>query len=414
MSVDEQILVLVMSANRPTAVRNHLNQLLRLRPSTQQFPIVISQDGDSSPVTSAIKEYVNETAHISFIHHKTKNETGMPKERGSRNYFFIAQHYEWALDKVVKEMGYKTILITEDDLDLAEDFFSYFSATKHLLYDDPTVWCVSAWNDNGNPKIADRKRSEQLYRTDFFPGLGWMMTSKLWLELSDNWPSNFWDDWLRRQDTRKDRVCVRPEVSRTVHNMQVAGKGSSGGMYKAYLSSMQLPEAAVDFSLVDVDRMKKQRFDADFGQRILDAKPITMTELNASQGLSSQNAYRVVYNDPREFRQISKKFKLMYDIRSGMARTAYYGVVPFMLDGVRIYLIHKNLDLTKPFGAVPSSSVYDEKWDLMSRYLDFAELYCRASRWTGKCDPKDPGMIEWFRKRNQMKRLEAWGEMIVF
>ena len=36
-----------------------------------------------------------------------------------------------------------------DDLDIAPDFFSYFSATKWLLDSDPTIWCVSAWNDNG-------------------------------------------------------------------------------------------------------------------------------------------------------------------------------------------------------------------------------------------------------------------------
>ena len=36
-----------------------------------------------------------------------------------------------------------------DDLDIAPDFFSYFSATKWLLDNDPSIWCVSAWNDNG-------------------------------------------------------------------------------------------------------------------------------------------------------------------------------------------------------------------------------------------------------------------------
>ena len=39
-------------------------------------------------------------------------------------------------------------------------FFNYFLA-------------VSAWNDNGQSKfVSDEK---YLYRSDFFPGLGWMM-----------------------------------------------------------------------------------------------------------------------------------------------------------------------------------------------------------------------------------------------
>ncbi len=27
-----------------------------------------------------------------------------------------------------------------------------------------------------------------LYRSDFFPGLGWMLTAQLWNELKDDWP----------------------------------------------------------------------------------------------------------------------------------------------------------------------------------------------------------------------------------
>ena len=30
--------------------------------------------------------------------------------------------------------------------------------------------------------------SELLHRTDFFPGLGWMMEKKMWQELSPKWP----------------------------------------------------------------------------------------------------------------------------------------------------------------------------------------------------------------------------------
>lgn len=58
--------------------------------------------------------------------------------------------------------------------------------------------------------------------------LGWMLTKELWQELSPFWPEAYWDDWLRKQEVRKNRVCIRPEVSRTAHNNKVAGKGSSG------------------------------------------------------------------------------------------------------------------------------------------------------------------------------------------
>jgi alpha-1,3-mannosyl-glycoprotein beta-1,2-N-acetylglucosaminyltransferase len=38
---------------------------------------------------------------------------------------------------------------------------------------DETLLAASAWNDNGIKGMV--KEKEALYRSDFFPGLGWMM-----------------------------------------------------------------------------------------------------------------------------------------------------------------------------------------------------------------------------------------------
>ena len=43
-----------------------------------------------------------------------------------------------------------------DDLDVSVDFFEYFLATYPLLKEDPTLWCVSAWNDNGKESRISR------------------------------------------------------------------------------------------------------------------------------------------------------------------------------------------------------------------------------------------------------------------
>lgn len=32
---------------------------------------------------------------------------------------------------------------------IASDFFDYFSAMSFLLYEDPSVYAISAYNDNG-------------------------------------------------------------------------------------------------------------------------------------------------------------------------------------------------------------------------------------------------------------------------
>lgn len=56
-----------------------------------------------------------------------------------------------------------------------------------------------------------------LFRSDFFPGLGWMLPRRVWEELSPNWPDAYWDDWLRDPDRRRGRQFIRPEVCRTYH-----------------------------------------------------------------------------------------------------------------------------------------------------------------------------------------------------
>ena len=122
------------------------------------------------------------------------------------------------------------------DIEVAPDFFSYFTHTAPLLEADPTLLAVSAFNDNG--QAAYRGAATALHRSDFFPGLGWLLTRELWGELGSKWPNErgFWDDWLREPAQRKGRATIRPEVSRSY---TFGSKGTSvGQFYKKYLEGM--------------------------------------------------------------------------------------------------------------------------------------------------------------------------------
>jgi hypothetical protein len=50
-----------------------------------------------------------------------------------------------------------------------------------------------------------------IYRSSFFPGLGWMLTSEVWQELGPKWPQAYWDDWLREPP---QQVTSSGDVSR--------------------------------------------------------------------------------------------------------------------------------------------------------------------------------------------------------
>ena len=49
------------------------------------------------------------------------------------------------------------------------DFLLYFEATAPLLDADPTLWCISSWNDNGFQK-GHNWDVRRLFRTSYFPG----------------------------------------------------------------------------------------------------------------------------------------------------------------------------------------------------------------------------------------------------
>ena len=66
-------------------------------------------------------------------------------------------------------------------MQIAVDFFSYFEAGAKLLDYEPKLYSVSSWNDHGQARhVNDPLRLE---RSDFFPGLGWMLTNAVWQSL---------------------------------------------------------------------------------------------------------------------------------------------------------------------------------------------------------------------------------------
>merc|ERR1719223_553721 len=121
-------------------------------------------------------------------------------------------------------MNHSHVILLEEDLVVAPDFLTLFQSTAWLLDADDSLFCVSAWNDNGfNGHVASETG---LYRTGYFPGLGWMIKRSMWDELLPKWPGGDartgFDHWLRLDITSKHRDCIFPEISRTKH-VSIAG-----------------------------------------------------------------------------------------------------------------------------------------------------------------------------------------------
>ncbi|CAG2229343.1 MGAT1 [Mytilus edulis] len=315
-----KIAVLMFSCDRTTVSRS-LDSLLKIRPK-----------GDGSLLLSL---RTKEKGLVTHIKHPNLTDINLPSPKKKfKGYYKIARHYKWALDQIFHKFNYTAVIIVEDDLEYSPDFFDYFSATYPILKADPTLWCVSAWNDNGKIGMVSDD-PELLYRSDFFPGLGWMLEKHVWLELSPKWPDSFWDDWMRHPDQRKKRVCIRPEICRT---STFGKKGVSKGLFfDKHLKFIKLNEKPIDFTKKDLTYLIQENYDPTFHKTVYGTPLASVTDVVALRK-KTLPALRVQYSTKEEFKSAAKTLKIMEDFKAGVPRVAYHGVVSFMRSGQRIYL----------------------------------------------------------------------------
>lgn len=323
--------VLVIACNRPT-VKRCLDLLLQYRPSAKQFPVIVSQDCDHKPTADVIRSYGTQ---VSFIQQPDLSDVqGVPANmRSMMGYYKISRHYKWALGQAFDHLGYDTVLIVEDDLDIAPDFYEYFTATKSLLDKDPTLWCISAWNDNGMEGMV--KRNDVLYRTDFFPGLGWMIRKSLWDELKPNWPLGFWDDWMREAPQRKDRSCIRPEIPRT----RTFGREgvSHGQFFDQHLKFIKLNDKKHPFTKTDLSYLMKENYDEKFVERVHSLPLVTVDQFHDKRVFAEE--VQVHYASQQEFQNVAKQLGAMTDFKAGIPRMAYKGIVSIVFSGTIVHIV---------------------------------------------------------------------------
>lgn len=337
--------VLVFVCNRPRALKQHVDKLLSFRPSAEKFPLIVSQDCDNNEVAEVAKSYGSAIHYVKHLSGDKANITVAHGHHRYLTYYMIARHYKLGLTHVFDQLNYSSVIITEDDLDVAPDFFSYFSATRRLLDKDPTLFCVSAWNDNGKANLIDLNATGLLYRSDFFPGLGWMMTKTLWDELGPIWPSGFWDDWIRDPLRRKNRSCIRPEISRTAMTKE-GQKGASKGLFFAkHLAKITLNTHPMDFNQLNLDYLLKENYDGPFLQKVYSAALTNLSALQQKilQSYKVNSDYRIEYNTLPEYLTIADGLQIMRDFKAGVPRTAYFGVVTCFINKVRIYVAPNGL-----------------------------------------------------------------------
>ncbi|CAI7787305.1 unnamed protein product, partial [Closterium sp. NIES-54] len=358
-------------------------------------------------------------------------------------YYRIAEHYKFALTELFDRRQFPRVIILEDDMELAPDFFDFFEAASNLLdVDDPSgraptgttgcvdtdhnsrtsyfplppsqihlgsllverqavcarrapalllgllpgpgldaeeravggdqaqvgqcllgrlavltpttthvppcspslplrsILAVSSWNDNGQKQFVHD--SHQLYRSDFFPGLGWMLRRELWAELKPKWARAYWDDWLRLPEQRKGRQTIRPEVCRTYN---FGEHGSSMGQYfSQYLAPIRLNTEPINWAQKDLSYLLDVSYPSYMLSQLRSARLIPLAAVNTEVVTPSELGYDVMveYRDESSFAELAGEFGVFQEWKAGVPRTAYSGVVVFRYHGPhRVFFVER-------------------------------------------------------------------------
>ncbi|CAK9038572.1 unnamed protein product [Durusdinium trenchii] len=236
----------------------------------------------------------------------------------------IAAHFHFALLQSFEVAKYEFAIFIENDLILAPDFLWYFRLAAPLLDRDPSLWCVSSWNDNGFQEIVSDEL--RLFRTDYFPGLGWMIRNDTWVLLRPLWPSfpsTGWDHWLRHGVPElRSRDCVAPEVPRSKH---VDTKGTNvkagNGIFKLLekMAFSKLPHG----QLKEVSYLLRDSYEAHMQKLIQEAALVSNVDvLRLRSTAQSTHHYKIPYAR-EDFATVAKKLQLY----PGQPRGARRGVI---------------------------------------------------------------------------------------
>ncbi|EYU38038.1 hypothetical protein ABFS82_02G000600 [Erythranthe guttata] len=313
--------VVVMACNRADYLDRTVKSILKYQtPIASRYPLFISQDGSDPHVKSKGLSY----DQLTYMQHLDYEPVHTERPGELIAYYKIARHYKWALDQLFYKHKFSRVIILEDDMEIAPDFFDYFEAGAALLDRDKSIMAISSWNDNGQRQFVDDPY--MLYRSDFFPGLGWMLSRSTWDELSPKWPKAYWDDWLRLKENHRGRQFIRPEVCRT-YNFGEHGS-SMGQFFKQYLEPIKLNDVQVDWKSMDLSYLEQDKYVKHIAGLLRKATPV-----DGSNAILKTNNIggdiRILYRDQSDFESVARQFGIFEEWKDGIPRTAYKGVVVF-------------------------------------------------------------------------------------
>ncbi|GJU59335.1 alpha-1,3-mannosyl-glycoprotein 2-beta-N-acetylglucosaminyltransferase [Tanacetum coccineum] len=284
--------VVIMACNRADYLDRTIKSIFKYHGSVaSKFPVFVSQDGSNSDVRTKALSY----DQLTYMQHLDFEPVHTERPGELIAYFKIAH-----------------------DMEISPDFFDYFEAGADLLDKDKSIMAISSWNDNGQKQFVHDPYT--LYRSDFFPGLGWMLSKPTWDELSPKWPKAY---PFILQENHGGRQFIRPEVCRTYNfgeHTYIEARGSSlGQFFDQYLKPIRLNDLPIDWKSMNLTYLIKDEFVKHFAGLVKSANPLYGTDLVLK--LDNINGdVRIQYRDQQHFEEIAGLFGIFEEWKMKMIK----------------------------------------------------------------------------------------------
>ncbi|KAI8616966.1 glycosyl transferase [Chytriomyces sp. MP71] len=324
---NDLIPLLVMGCNR-VSITKAIDPLFKHRPNETRFPIFVSLGCNKAEVLETVKSMYGDSVNIWQYPPVPDNLIG--------THNAVTLHYYQALKKIFENTDFNQVIILEDDLEISPDFFSYFIETLPLMYLDPSLYCISSWNDQGMSRFTSDP--SRLLRTDSMPGLGWLLTRVVFESISPFTQEAYWDNWMRNDAQRKGRQCIIPEMPR---NRNFGKEGTSAGQwYDEYIATAAFvnESLAVDFGsmrLYLTTLMEPTYQESMVQATYLNSALVSWDwdargpRLEGIQNFENATSLRVEYGSEAELENLMVQIGLFPDRREGVFRSSYRGIVSY-------------------------------------------------------------------------------------
>lgn len=377
--------VLLLTATRGEMLNRTLRSLLAVR-GLNASEVFVVQDGTDESVARVVR-----WNGLRLVQHETSRPAATASSRGGsvqERGQAVARAYKWALRHAFDVLTTdEAVIIVEDDLYFSPDLMEYFLAGWSVQRADPTLWCTSAWNDNGFGGLA--REPKRVMRTGFFPGLGWLLSRALWKdELEPNWPREHWDHWMRSETkfkTSRGRECLIPQVPRTYHHGDT-GTFMIAQTHEKYFSRIAHNiDPDVGWPAAELRGLRRSLssagYEAELRERLRRAAPLrSLAQLQpaASAGTAGapsplalwySQAPRAPSPPARLFSDLAKLLGIWHEMRRG----SHFGVHELWCNGRQLMLVNLKVgphaeaspytDLAPPADAVFTESSFGRALD---------------------------------------------------